>query len=67
MDTTTYASVAMLPKSVARRSHAFRPAGSRTSSVGSVDDQAIAAGSRHFSSEVGEQDQFPRWKRFWTD
>jgi hypothetical protein len=37
------------------RPQAFRPAGSRTSSVGSVDDQAIAAGRRHFSSEVGEQ------------
>ena len=33
------------PRAHRPRPQAFRPAGSRTSSVGSVDDQAIAAGN----------------------
>jgi hypothetical protein len=49
------------PRAHRPRPQASRLAGSRTSSVGSVDDQAIAAGHRQFSNEVGERDQ-SRWK-----
>jgi hypothetical protein len=47
------------PRAHRPRPQASRPAGSRTSSVGSVDDQAIAAGANISLMKLGERDQFP--------
>ena len=47
------------PRAHRPRPQASRPAGSRTSSVGSVDDQAIASGSDISPLKLGQD--------FWTD